>query len=245
MLESVLTRRDGPGGGGRDHYRLATEKTTFDGTYDADSVTVTLSIALALFSSIEMYLLMSSTFKRWKGLYCWSLFLCNTGVVLYALGIMLSYFSLCVEWLSATILNIGWVTMVTTQSLVLYSRLGLILDNPRLQRAVKWMIIFDSIMLCTLVLIFDYGSLYTQNKSLAAGYYYIERIQLIWLSIQELAISGLYIWKALALLRVISKDSLRTMIWQLFVINVLIIAMDVSWQTSRSFCKLTLSRSCS
>ena len=74
----VLIARDAP-----DHYGAAVTKRIFDGRYSTDSVIVTLSIALAYYNAIEMVLLMVSTFKKWKGLYFWSLAGCTTGVTLY------------------------------------------------------------------------------------------------------------------------------------------------------------------
>lgn len=227
MAEAALRRRADP-----DHYGTATEKNSFQGEYTRDSVIVTLSIALALYNSLEMILLIFSTFKKWKGLYFWSLSICNTGVLLYALGITLGYFDLCALWLNLTILDIGWVAMVTCQSLVLYSRLGLIFNNWKILAGVKWMIICDSTILCTVVLVLNYGNTFTTNKpSFEAGYYYIEQIQLIIFTVQELIISGLYVWKTLAMLKDTLQTHTRTMIWQLFVINVIIICMDVSRST--------------
>ena len=71
------------------YFEDAVQKQTFDGRYTATSVIVTLSIALAYYNSLEMVLLISATFKRWQGLYFWSLTLCNQGVFFYTLGMML------------------------------------------------------------------------------------------------------------------------------------------------------------
>lgn len=223
MVESALTKRSA-----HDQYAKATTKQAFDGEYSPDSVIVTLSIALALYNSLEMVLLLLSTFKRWRGLYFWSLCVCNLGVILYALGIMLTFFKLAIAWLNLVILDIGWVAMLSAQSLVLYSRLGLLLDSSKILASVKWMIIVDSISICTIVLVLNLGSSFSAIASFAEGYYYIEQIQLILFTVQESIISGLYVWKTLALLKVVSKENTRTMIWQLFVINVIIISMDIA-----------------
>ena len=219
---TLATRQD------HDHYEAAVEKNSFDGQYTSDSVIVTLSIALALYNSLEMLLLVFSTFRSYKGLYFWSLSVCNFGVFAYAIGILMTYFDLGVLWLGKTILDIGWVSMVTTQSLVLYSRLNLVLDSIVILRAVKWTIITVSCTIIPIVLVFDYGTTYTGRASFFEGYYYIEQIQLIVISVQELAISGLYVWKAISFLKGILKTHTRRIIWQLFAINIIIIAMDVS-----------------
>ena len=212
------------------YYEAAIEKSLFDGRFTPASVIVTLSIALALYNSLEIVLLISSTFKRWRGLYFWSLTLCNLGIFSYTLGMMLAYFSLSVFWVDELLIDGGWVLMITCQSLVLYSRLGLILESTKILRAVKWMIILNAMLIQGTVIIFDWAKAYSHNPAFAEGYYYLEHIQMTVITIQELIISGLYVWKTVALLKVISKAETRSMIWQLLMINVIIIAMDVSIQ---------------
>lgn len=216
----------------KDSYQAAIEKSSFDGKYNVASVVVTLSIALALYNSLEMVLLISMTFKRYKGLYFWTLVLCNLGVVLYTIGMMLTYYRLGLLALCKVVLDFGWVCMILFQSLVLYSRLGLILDNPTIVKAVKWMIIIDSILLFPIVIIFDFGSTYSKGPAFSAGYFYIEHVQITGFTVQELTISGLYVWKTIALLKVLQKPNTRNVIWQLLTINVIIVAMDVSERPS-------------
>lgn len=215
-----------------ENYAKAVEKNTFNGEYTASSVIVTLSVALGLYNSMEMILLISSTFKRWKGLYFWSLVLCNWGVILYNLGIMLSYFMLCPEVLHKIILDAGWWIMIAFQAAVLYSRLGLIVESQKILKAVKYMIIFVGTVICPLTDVMDFLSTYVKGKA-TTGYYYVEPIQIAFITAQELIISGIYVWKTLALLKITSKQNTRTMVWQLFVINVIIIAMDVSYISTR------------
>lgn len=209
-------------------YHADLQKGTFDGQYTTASVIVTLSIGLALYNSLEMVLLVSTTFKKWRGLYFWSLSICNYGVVLYTLGMMLSYFRLCPFWAFEILLDLGWVLMATFQAFVLYSRLGLIIDNPKILRVIKWMIIINTIVVEGPTVVLDWGNAYSRNPNFSSGYFYIEHIQMTIIFLQELIISGLYVWKTAGLLQVISKANTRSMIWQLLTINVIIIGMDVS-----------------
>lgn len=212
----------------RDTYEQAVSKHVFGGRYTVDSIIVTLCVALALYNSMEMVLLITTTFKKWKGLYFWSLSLCNLAVILYTLGILLSYFELCVQWLHKVILDVGWLGMITCQALVLYSRLSLIFDNDRLIAAVKWMIVGTCMFILVPVIVLDFGSAYRPNSGFTEGYYYIEKIQMTIITLQELIISFLYVYKTLQLLRVISRANTRSMIWQLLFLNVIIISMDVA-----------------
>lgn len=225
MASSGITYRAEDG-----HYTNATSKNVFRGQYSIDSIVVTLSIALSLYNSLELILLVGTTFKKWKGLYFWSLTICNLGVILYALGMMLSYFDLCVQWLHKSVLDLGWVMMVAMQSVVLYSRLHLIVQQDKILSGVKWMIMFNSIVLCTAVVILDFGNVYAKPPGFSKGYYYIEQIQMTIFTIQELVISSIYVWFTIAQLKILSFNmtNTRSVIWQLFTINVIIIVMDVS-----------------
>jgi hypothetical protein len=208
-------------------YQTAVGKNSFDGQWTPSSVIVTLSIGLGLYNSLEMVFLIFITFKRKTGLYFWSLSVCTYGVVSYTLGMTLSYFSLCVPWASLLLLDSGWVLMITGQSFVLYSRLGLLLESLKILRAVKWMIIINSIGIEGTTVVLDWGHVYSPNPAFAEAYFYMEHIQMTVLTVQELIISGLYVWKALVLLKIISRKNTRSMIWQLLSINIMIMCMDV------------------
>ena len=75
--------------------------------------------------------------------------------------------------------TIGWIMLITGQAVVLYSRLGLILNNPRILKAVKWMIIIDAIVFHGMTTIVQYGKAYgSQREGFGRGLYYIEKIQM-------------------------------------------------------------------
>jgi len=123
----------------------------------------------------------------------------------------------------------GWVTMVTGKSVVLYSRLHLVLRNENILRAVKWMIIVDAILfhVTTTVVLFG-SSLGDEQSPFNNAYKVIEKIQMTGFCIQEFIISGLYVWKTVRLLQIVSKEGTKRVMWQLFAINVMIIAMDIA-----------------
>ncbi len=219
----------------------------FHGTYDPTSVTLTITTALALYNCIELLLLIFVTFRQYEGLYFWSITITTFGTMAYGLGLIIEYFSLAALWVGKIIDTAGWMVMVTGQSLVLYSRLGLILANPRILRAVKWMIIVDACLFHGITTIVDWGR-YTGDPAYGRGYHYIEYIQMTGFCIQEFIISGLYLWNTAKLLKVISKEGVRRVMWQLFTINIVIIILDVRFSSSLScnladFCRLPSSPS--
>src|SRR4051794_31561566 len=120
----------------------------FSGRYESISVIVTICSALSLYNAIELILLIFTTFNAYHGLYFWSLLVASCGVIPYTIGLLFEYFQLTSLAVGLTIDNIGWWTMITGQSVVLYSRLGIVLGrgHRKILKAVKWMIIIDAIL---------------------------------------------------------------------------------------------------
>lgn len=184
--------------------------------------------AVAWYNVIELVILVFSTFKRYHGLYFWSLLIATVGIIPYSIGFGLKLFQLThLNPLSVTILTIGYWTMVTGQSLVLYSRLHLVLQNQKILRRVLWMIIIDAIILhiptTTLTVAANCGA---DTESFTLGYSVMEKIQLTGFCIQEFILSGLYIREAIGLLRIRPMAKDRGLMWQLLAMNLIIIIMD-------------------
>ncbi|KAK3686464.1 hypothetical protein LTR37_019783 [Vermiconidia calcicola] len=208
------------------------DSSFFDGEYTAQSVTVTLCSALAIYNALELLLLISTTFRSYRGLYFWSLLVASAGVLPYAIGFMIEYFQLTIPWAGQITSTVGWCTMVTGQSLVLYSRLGVVLGptHHNILKAVKWMIIIDGIVfhVSTTVIMFGANNA-GKNSGFVQAYKYIEKIQMTGFTIQEFIISGLYIWRIMDILKSSdwSRRGKRSM-RELFGINILIFVMDIA-----------------
>lgn len=130
--------------------------------------------------------------------------------------------------------------VITGQSLVLYSRLHVVLgaEHQKLLNAVKWMIIINAILFHVSTEVVLFGAYYAHpNTGFAAAYKYIEKVQMTGFTVQELVLSGLYVWKTLDIIRATSsasstparhKKQTARIMWQLFGINVFIVIMDVA-----------------
>jgi len=132
--------------------------------------------------------------------------------------------------------------MVTGQSLVLYSRLHVVLGQAshRLLQGVKWMIIINGFVFHISTIIVLFGAYYaSQSLGFAEAYKYIEKIQMTGFTLQEFILSGLYVWKTLDIIRATSSTSpmggptarkgrTSRIMWQLFSINVFIVFMDIA-----------------
>jgi magnesium-transporting ATPase (P-type) len=126
--------------------------------------------------------------------------------------------------------NIGWLVLVTGQSVVLYSRLGVILHNQRVLRLVLWMIIVDGVMFYVTTTVIHYGS-YSNDGAFDTAAMIIEKIQMTGFCIQEFIISGLYVLEVWRLSKVLIHERSRRTMWELLVINLVIIALDIALLT--------------
>lgn len=67
--------------------------TFFSGNYDVSSVFVTIGCALSIYNGLELLLLVFTTFRRFQGLYFWSLLIASFGLLPYTVGLLIMYFT--------------------------------------------------------------------------------------------------------------------------------------------------------
>ncbi|MCJ1381215.1 hypothetical protein MMC17_004324 [Xylographa soralifera] len=184
--------------------------------------------AVAWFNVIELNVQVFMTFKRHRGLYFWSLIISSYGCILHALGFLLKFFQLTNnDYLSVTIITIGWYAMVTGQAIVLYSRLHLVVREHKVLRGVLIMIIVDAICFHIPTTVLTYGSNSSDSVEFINAFNVMERLQMTAFSIQEFIISGIYVYSTIKLLRPVYHGRTRRVMMQLIWINLTIIAMDV------------------
>ncbi|KAL4799242.1 hypothetical protein BDV19DRAFT_355492 [Aspergillus venezuelensis] len=197
---------------------------------DVKIVVVTFS-SLALYNAVELVILILFTFQRYSGLYFWTMLLSGIlGVIPHAVGYLLEFFGIGPRWLGVTISTVGFYFMVPGQSVVLYSRLHLVVQNRKLLRFVLFMIIIDTIILIIPTTVLTYSTVYIRTLPIVMGYNVMERLQVAWFCAQEILISSIYIWETAKLLRLRpEKNSRRTrVLYELIAINLIIIGMDVA-----------------
>ncbi|KAL4803163.1 hypothetical protein BDV18DRAFT_44069 [Aspergillus unguis] len=198
------------------------------GSSDGLLAILTIFIALSCYNTLELVLLILSTFRRWKGLYFWSLLTSGLfGVVPYSIGFLLKFFSNADPIYSVSILTVGWWTMVTGQAFVLYSRLHLVLRDERILQRILYMIIANVFLLHVPTTIFTYGSNVIGEPSWVKGYDIMEKIQMSGFTVQEVIISALYVWETIRMLQLTSSRENRKIMHQLVGINVAIVVMDL------------------
>ncbi|PMD28930.1 hypothetical protein L207DRAFT_574555 [Hyaloscypha variabilis F] len=203
-------------------------------------IDVTLPIAmimaglftLAIFNVIEINFWIFTTFRRRVGLYFWSLLIASWGIPFHATGFLLKFFQLCTnEYVNVGLIVVGWYAMVTGQSIVLYSRLHLIVQDGRKIRWVLGLIVVDFFLFHIPPTILLFGSNSSNPEPFLTPFAIYEKIQITAFSTQEFIISALYIWEARKMLRSLAnvkREEARSVMIHLILVNILMIMMDIT-----------------
>ncbi|KAH8744464.1 hypothetical protein F5883DRAFT_623240 [Diaporthe sp. PMI_573] len=201
---------------------------------EAPPLAICMAIAalfgMACLNCAEILVLIYYTFKRYTGLYFWSMIVATTGTVFYAIVNLLRLFALAPNIPMAVLLALSWWGMVTGQSVVLYSRLHLVVSNKRKTRWVLIMIVTNFFIMHIPLTIFWIGYNVDPDNFLVVFDVY-ERLQLVVFSIQEAIISGLYIWEAghgLKSVIAVKGGRAQGVVRQLVIINTIVILLDIS-----------------
>jgi hypothetical protein len=114
---------------------------------------------IAIYNVIELTFVIWGSFKRHSGMYFWTFIVSTYGIFFYSIGFILkSFMPEKVTYVYVTFIGAGWVAMVTGQSLVLWSRLHLIVRSNFRLKMVLGMIIVDAIILHVPILVMLYGA---------------------------------------------------------------------------------------
>jgi hypothetical protein len=154
---------------------------------------------------------MFATVKHRRGLYFKSMLCTSWGLSVRAAAYNIQYFSPRTPWyVGVTLSQLGWVCMVSGFALVLWSRLGLILQSGRTKRYLLGMIVFNGVVFHTAMTVLTYavwGFKQHPTRHVAARLEWIkvqavfEKIQIMCFCGQEILISSLYIRAAYKYLR--------------------------------------------
>ncbi|KAI5465206.1 hypothetical protein BGZ63DRAFT_412518 [Mariannaea sp. PMI_226] len=196
---------------------------------------IVVFLCLALYNVIELTFIIGGTFKRYSGVYFWSFSVATLGIALNCSGFFIKFFgpfTLGFGYLSCTLSLMGWVCMVTGQSMVLWSRLHLILQNEKRIRFLIWIIITNAVVLHGTIIPMVYGSFSTNPEIWLKPYSIAEKFELVIFFLQEFMLSSLYIFQTIGLMKLErplgNRSSSRLLMKHLIIVNVLVIILDIT-----------------
>jgi hypothetical protein len=183
--------------------------------------------------NIELTVWVLYVFRRYSGLYFWSILITTWCIALHAIGYVLKECVPDCNWILSTLIaEIGWVGMVTGFSMVLYSRLHLVnftIKNPHILRITLIMIITDAFLFHTPTIVFQFGLANQSTHDQYASYLHVmERIQIMGFSLQEITLTSIYIYGTLQIIKNSLNSKIRTTMIFLILIQVMVMCCDIS-----------------
>ena len=174
-------------------------------------------------------------FKHYKGLYFWALIFTSWSLSIRAVGFLFKFDVPSINWiLSTTLAEAGWVGMVTGFSIVLWSRLNIIVKDRRIIYGVLTMILINGFIWHSALVVLQVGLAASKGVTRNAWLRIVnpmERTQITAFTVQEVIISGLYIHATYRILRdriFKQSDRTRRVMIMLFVVQTIVILMDVA-----------------
>lgn len=159
-------------------------------------------LAIAFYNFVELVVIIQTAFKRRQGLYYWSFVVATWGIAIYSVGFLTKDLSLIRNGaIYGTFIVLGWTCMVTGQSMVLWSRMHLLVRNKRTLRTILIIIVVDAIIGHVPTSVVLYGSNSPHPEQWLDPYAILERCHVTLFFLQELAISTIYIVETTKLLR--------------------------------------------
>ncbi|KAF2259048.1 hypothetical protein CC78DRAFT_443329, partial [Lojkania enalia] len=196
-------------------------------------------LTIAWYNVAELTILIQTFFKRHSGFYYYSLLVATWGIFLHGLGMFFKFYRITnSNILNTIVVWVGWIMMVTGQSIVLYSRLHLVVQASW-TRWILAMIIVNALALHTTTGVLTFlTNLSKDPKPWKGPYSIVERVQVTLFFIQEVILSGIYIWKTAMMLRSEGPllnarqnargDRGKKVLLNTIIINIFIICLEVT-----------------
>jgi hypothetical protein len=189
-------------------------------------------LGIAYYNAAVVIVKTLATFKRYTGLYFWSLLVAASGIIVTSTGVILKIFEVGPLSIALTLATLGWYGMVTGQSLVLYSRLHLAEPTRKRLRWVLTLIIVDFVIFhLGMSAVYFPANLLARPNAFWTPFQVYEKIQVTAFAMQECLLSALYIngvRKMFGLATTYQVPGVKKILKHIISINVVIIVLDLA-----------------
>ncbi|RJE24481.1 hypothetical protein PHISCL_03173 [Aspergillus sclerotialis] len=199
------------------------------GDFAVKSMIVVLA-SVALYNALELLILLWTEFKHYNSVYFWAMLLSGAlGVAPASIGTLMDISGTKPVWPILLLFTIGFYFMVPGQSVVLYSRLHLVLHNDLVLRCFRYFIIIGTALQLIPVTVLYFCAVYLQGPWNRA-YTINQRQQVTWFCAQECVISVVFIIQTAKLIKKSPLLNKRRdiILYQLVAVNLVVIMMDAA-----------------
>ncbi|KAF1846503.1 uncharacterized protein K460DRAFT_377686 [Cucurbitaria berberidis CBS 394.84] len=191
-------------------------------------------LGIAWYLCAELNVRLSIRASRRRSLYFWACLVCSWGIIIHSITITLNDFKVWETYGSIVIIHLTWCSYVVAQSVVLYSRLNLVLKSERIGYYVLYMIVVNSFIFGLGTVIFGLVARHPgMITKLSRANIIWDRVQLAAFFVQETLIGLLYIRETATHLKNMTllgtnRKTTRRHLRHLISVNIFIIILDCS-----------------
>ncbi|KAJ0159957.1 hypothetical protein CTA2_8835 [Colletotrichum tanaceti] len=162
---------------------------------EGEAIAIACLATAGIYNALEIYMLILATFRRRSGRYFWSMLVANTGILLHACGGLGRYLQPARTPIPGAFAHVGWYCMVTGQSVVLWSRLHLVVYDRLTIRLVLAMILLSLVCVHVpqTVLFSGLWASGDRDPRWAERFRVFEKVSLMTFTLQEAVITGIFV----------------------------------------------------
>lgn len=198
-----------------------------------EAMAITALATAGIYNAVEIYVLIFTTFRQRRGRYFWSMLVANSGIFVHAIVSLIRYLRRSGTVVPGAFAVAAWCAMVTGQSVVLWSRLHLVVYNRTWTRLVLALIVTDGCAIHVPMAVLWVLCWATPPDAQAAWierYGVCEKVSIVVFTLQETFLTGIFArqgWYNLRPLFAFKTRSARLISWYLLSLFVLVFLLDV------------------
>ncbi|KAK1499091.1 integral membrane protein [Colletotrichum tamarilloi] len=186
-----------------------------------------------IYNAVEIYVLIFRTFRQRRGRYFWSMIVANTGIFVHAIVSLIRYLSRGETVVPGAFALMAWCAMVTGQSVVLWSRLHLVVYNRTSIRLVLAMIVANGCAIhipMAVLWVLCWATPAGEQGGWIERYGVYEKVSIVVFTLQETFITGIFARQGFFNLKPLFAFKTRAaklISWYLLGLFVLVFLLDV------------------
>jgi hypothetical protein len=185
-------------------------------------------VALGLGCGFEMLVLVGATFRRWSGLYFWSLIVAALSMISFSIGNILYYWVLKDSCPGITLLFRvpGYLLYVPSEFLVLYSRLHLVQTKETAMRVILSAVIAEWVFVEIPLALLTIGATLSPSSWYNVVYIALSKVEWVLYVVIDCILSGVYIFQVKRSWASDSDSPMRLVLQQVVVMTIFLLLID-------------------
>ncbi|KAL0941437.1 uncharacterized protein CTRU02_204200 [Colletotrichum truncatum] len=198
-----------------------------------ESMAIAALATAGIYNALEIFVLIFSTFRQRRGRYFWSMIVANSGIFVHAIVSITRYLRRSGNVVPGGFALMAWCAMVTGQSVVLWSRLHLVLYSRKWIRLVLAVIVANVCAIHVPMIVLwalCWATPREVQPEWIVRYGIYEKVSILIFTLQETTITGIFARQGYYNLRPLfafKTRSAKLISWYLLTLFILVFVLDI------------------